>query len=229
MVFKSVLTTILMVLLLASGSLASGPISDKISDHILNLFEFDPDYTEIECRQELDSIMITDSTIITISCREYPIPDGYFPLKVVLQEGSGGVRSIATSVFVRFYKDVLVAQDKVKSRNPVMPSDFEIQRMEIGKIVGTPVEEFQDLEGMRSSRTISRGKILTHEMLEEIPVIRRGERVRIVYKSGTLTVESYGIARRDAVEGEMIEVKNTASGKRIFGRASAEGDVLVER
>lgn len=223
------LTTVLMVIFLSGALLNAGPIADEIKDHIMMTFDFDPDYTEIECRPEIDSITISDSTIITVSCREYPKPEGYFPLKVVLQEGSGAVRSIATSIHVRFYKDVLVAKERVKSRTPIQPSDFEIERMEISKIVGTPVEEFEELGGMRSSKTITRGKILTHEMMEEIPVIHRGERVRIVYKTGTLTVESYGIARRDAVEGETVEVKNTASGKRIFGRASAQGDVLVER
>lgn len=210
-------------------NLNAGPISDAINSHLIKTFDFDPHMTEIECRPEIDTITITDSTKIIVSCREYPSPSGYFPVKVLLQEGSGAIRTLGTSVDVKLYENVLVAKNRVKSRDPVSVSDFTIERVETNKLVGNPIRDFSALESMQASKTISKGKILTEDMLELIPVVKRGQRVKIVYESGILHVESYGIAKKDAVAGEMVEVQNTASGRKVFGRASEEGIVVVEK
>ncbi len=215
--------------LISLSNLNAGPICDEITGHIVKTFDFDPGMTEIECRPEIDTITISDSTKIIVSCREYPAPSGYFPVKVLLQEGSGAIRTIGTSIDVKLFENVVVAKNRVKSRTPVSVSDFSIERVETNKLVGNPVKDFAYLEGMRASKTISKGKILTEEMLELVPVVKRGERVKIVYESGVLHVESYGIARKDAVEGEMVEVENTVSGRKVFGRASGDGIVIVEK
>jgi flagella basal body P-ring formation protein FlgA len=214
---------------LFSVNLYAGRITDEIQDHLLSTFNFDPEMTEIACRTELDTLQISDSTNIAISCREYPAPRGYFPLKVVLQDGRGEVRAISTSVQISFYEYVLVSNTRVKSRHDLSRYDFTLQRIEVGKLIGDPIKDFAQIDGMRASKTISKGKVLTDQMTEPIPIIKKGERVRIVYESGNLKIESYGIARKDAIKGEMVEVKNTNSGKNIYGRATAQGFVMVER
>lgn len=210
-------------------NLQAGPIADAIENHVINTFKFDPDLTEVVCRHEIDTFTISDSTEIIISCREYPVPQGYFPLKVLLQEGSGEIRTLSTSIDIMFFKDVLVAKNKIKSRDLLSIQDFEVSRVEINKLVGEPVTDPAELDGKRAAKTISKNKILVENMLESIPVVEKGERVRIVYNSGSLKIESYGIAKRDAIEGEMVEVKNTSSGKKIYARAISDGIVMVER
>lgn len=223
------ITLLIIILGFSYSDLSAGQISDEIRQHLQTTFKFDPDMTEIACRPMLDSIMLTDSTEIIVSCREYPIPRGYFPVKVLLQNGSGEIRNISTSVDISFFEKVLVSKGRIKSRESLSRNDFTIERVEVGNLIGEPISDFATLEGMRASKTIQRGKALTEEMIEPIPVIKRGERVKLIYESGSLRVEAYGIARKDAVKGEMVEVKNTDSGKKIFGRAVSEGIVLVER
>ena len=224
--------SIIIGILLAIGfcaNLYAGPITDKITEHLITTFDFDHKMTEIECRPEIDTLKLTDSTEIIISCREYPAPRGYFPVKVLLQDGRGRIRSISTSVNVNHFENVLVAKNRVKSREQISRFDFTTERVEVNKIIGNPIKDLADLDGMQAAKTISKGKILTEEMIEPIPVIKRGERVKILYESENLRVEAYGIARKDAIEGEMVEVKNSASGQNVFGRAAADGAVIVER
>lgn len=223
------ISLLILIMVFPHSDLKAGEITDAIREHLLSTFKFDPEMTEIACRPGLDSITLNDTIAIIVSCREYPIPSGYFPLKVLLQDGSGAIRNISTSVDISFFEKVLVSKGRIKSREPLSRNDFTIKRVEVGNLIGDPISDFALLEGMRSSKTIQRGKALTEEMIEPIPVIRRGERVKLIYESGNLRVEAYGIARKDAVKGEMVEVKNTVSGKRISGRAMSEGIVLVER
>lgn len=224
----SKLIGLIFLTMLIGTTAQAGRIADKIENHVITTFKFDPELTQVNCRPAIDSLMLTDSTEIIVSCREYPIPKGYFPLKVILQNGSGEVKSISTSVEIKFYQDVLLAKRKLKSRTSLSQLDFVFERVEVNNLVGEAVEDFNEVDGMRASKTISKGKILTRNMLEPIPIIKKGERVRIVYKSANLKIESYGIARKNAVAGEMVEVKNTASGKKIYGRAESAGIVMVE-
>ena len=212
-----------------SINLQAGAVSDEIKNHVLQTFDFDPELTEIVCRYEMDTLSISDSTDIIVSCREYPIPRGYFPLKVLLQEGSGQIRTLSTSVDILFFEDVLIAKDKIKRNELLSRSDFEFARIEVSKLVGDPVSDLASLDGMRATKTIPEGKILVENMMEPVPVVEKGERVRIVYESGNLKIESYGIAKKDAIEGEMVEVKNTSSGKKVYARAVSDGLVMVER
>jgi flagella basal body P-ring formation protein FlgA len=223
------ITLLISIMIFPRSDLKAGQITDAIREHLLTTFKFDPEMTEIDCRPGLDSITLTDTTEVIVSCREYPIPSGYFPLKVLLQDGSGEIRNISTSVDISFFEKVLVSKGRIKSRVPLSRGDFTIERIEVGNLIGDPISDYTLLEGMRASKTIQRGKALTEEMIEPIPVIKRGERVKLIYESGNLRVEAYGIARKDAVKGEMVEVKNTSSGKQICGRAVSEGIVMVER
>lgn len=210
-------------------NLKAGPVSDAIQNHVQQTFGFDPDLTKIVCRYEIDTIFVSDSTDIIVSCREYPVPQGYFPLKVLLQEGSGRIRTLATSVDIIFFEDVLIAKDKIKRNEILSRADFEIARVEVNRVIGEPVTDPAELDGKRASKTIPEGKILVENMIEEVPVVEKGERVKIVYHSGNLKIESYGIAKKDAVEGELVEVKNTSSGKNVYARAVSDGLVMVER
>jgi len=217
------------MIMLPFSALTAGRITDNIKNHLIETFNFDPRMTEISCRPELDTINVSDTTEIAVSCREYPIPSGYFPLKILLQEGSGSIRAISTSVDISFYENVLVSKTRIKSRDAVSRSDFDIERVKVNDIVGNPLMDYAQIKGMRASKTISRGKVVTEEMIEPIPIIKRGERIKLVYESANLRIETYGIAKSDAVEGEIVEVKNSASGKRISGRAVAPGIIFVER
>jgi len=221
--------SIALLVVLSAVPLMAGPVADKIREHVLATFDLDPELTGIVCRPEIDSMTMDSATHIMINCRAYPPPQGTLMIKVILQDPSGDEHAIATSVEVHNYQKVLVATRRIKSREPLGPSDFTLKIMEIDQLPGEPVGDYEAIEGMRAAQTISSGRILVDRMLEPIPVVSRGDRVRILYQSPWLRVESFGIAKADAVEGELVEVKNEISGKLIYGRAAADGTVCVER
>jgi flagella basal body P-ring formation protein FlgA len=92
------------------------------------------------------------------------------------------------------------------------------------KAPGMNLEQFI---GKRLKRTIRAGAAVSTAMVESCPVIKRGERVKIVINHGSMHLSTAGIARNDGTQDQMIRVQNINSNKIVYCRVSAPGLVEV--
>ncbi len=90
-----------------------------------------------------------------------------------------------------------------------------------------PGLSLSDFSGKKLTRNIKAGTPISHSMVVSLPVIRRGERVKIVIRSGTMHLSAIGIARSDGIRNQMIRVQNSNSKKIILCRVAAAGLVEV--
>ncbi|MEG3638547.1 flagellar basal body P-ring formation chaperone FlgA [Magnetococcus sp. PR-3] len=58
--------------------------------------------------------------------------------------------------------------------------------------------------------------------------VERGERVRVLFKTGGLTIRTTGVAVKDGRVGDAITVRNLSSNKRFLARVMAPGHVQAE-
>jgi len=71
------------------------------------------------------------------------------------------------------------------------------------------------------------GEFLRQNMLEHPVVIKRGELIKLIARSGLLTVVAYGTAQSDGAVGEQIKVENSDTNRTVVGRVLNESSVLV--
>jgi flagella basal body P-ring formation protein FlgA len=71
------------------------------------------------------------------------------------------------------------------------------------------------------------GEFLRQNMLEHPVVIKRGELIKLIARSGLLTVVAYGTAQNDGAIGEQIKVENSDTNRTVVGRVLNESSVLV--
>ena len=81
--------------------------------------------------------------------------------------------------------------------------------------------------GKRVKYSLSAGKVLRLSQIEEPPVIRRNQIVKIVARTPYLTVIAKGQARQDGRPGEIIRVRNLSSKKEVFARVVSPNTVEV--
>jgi flagella basal body P-ring formation protein FlgA len=81
--------------------------------------------------------------------------------------------------------------------------------------------------GKKITRSISASTPITMSMVESLPVVHRGEKVKIVIQSGVMMLTATGLAHSDGKIDELIKVQNINSNKVIFGRVTAPGIVEV--
>ena len=69
-----------------------------------------------------------------------------------------------------------------------------------------------------SRRSVVAGGVLTRNHVEAIPVVHRGDEVELVARTNRLAVSALGQAMQDGGIGERIRVKNSDSGKILYGQ-----------
>jgi flagella basal body P-ring formation protein FlgA len=187
-----------------------------------------------------------DQAAITLSCAHQPadvkVPQGKVALdpqligpargasrlvRVVISVDGKRITGSTVSLRVERSGDVLVAARDVERGEALTADAFVVQPRDIIRMLGTPVSDPADLEGCRAKLHVSAGTVLTTQMLERIPVIRRGDPVTVTLRMGAVRVTLTGIARGDAAIGDSVTVLNPASKRQLSARATGKGAAEV--
>jgi flagella basal body P-ring formation protein FlgA len=85
----------------------------------------------------------------------------------------------------------------------------------------------QEVTGMISNRTLVPGRTIMVSGLRRPYAVKRGDKAKLVYDSGTLRITASGTPMADANVGDLISVRNTDTGVMISGTVMADGSILV--
>lgn len=90
------------------------------------------------------------------------------------------------------------------------------------------IEDTRQLINYVALKPLSRGEALKKSTLKPEPLVRRGEDVNVIYRSGNLEISFTGEALENGFYGERIRVRSANTGKILRGRVVGEGSVVVE-
>jgi flagellar basal body P-ring formation protein FlgA len=121
---------------------------------------------------------------------------------------------------------IVVAAEPLKKGLILKPQHLNLAIMDISEIIN-PAMNSQDLIGLQLSRAVGAGAPVLASMAETMPVIKRGQKVKIFAKSGALHLTATGFAHSDGKLDQMIKVQNLNSNKTVYGRVAAPGTVEV--
>lgn len=128
---------------------------------------------------------------------------------------------------VRVFQIAYVTTAFVK-RHTVITSDLVCQkRVEITAISGRAVIAPGQWQGKRARHNLAANHLITIGDLEPVPVVGKGAPVTIVVKSGALKIGVSAIALQDGQVGEVIEVRNCASHKKLKAVVVDKGTVAL--
>jgi flagella basal body P-ring formation protein FlgA len=123
---------------------------------------------------------------------------------------------------------VVVARRPLGRFKPIEVEDVEWKTVDVA---GLPADRIEDLEvaiGKRTRRAIESGTVLRPDLLEFPPLVKRGDRVRIIAESAGLRISAFGQAKQKGAQGEMIPVMNLDSNKVIHARVVDSQTVRIE-
>ena len=87
-------------------------------------------------------------------------------------------------------------------------------------------DNISSVVGATARKDFLPGDVITKSGIVPNFAVRRNQPVRVVYRSGAIRVELFGIALQDGVVGNIIKVKNPSTGKVLLCRVTGNG--LVE-
>ncbi len=218
----------LLLVTLPAVSGAGATINELVVRWIVDEYNLDTAWYSIEilanplrtdiCRSE-------NLNIRSLSPRE---PLGLFTVLVEL-ESAGTVKERGqVRLRVKKYAEVLVAAERLKRHEELAAEKLEMKRMEVTSLRERPVCSFDVVYGHRLKRNLSKGRILMTGAIEPVPDIEVGREVSIIYASDLYTVTAPGRVLQSGSVGQLIRVKNMASGKVIKARVADRKSVVID-
>jgi flagella basal body P-ring formation protein FlgA len=135
-------------------------------------------------------------------------------------------QSVPVRFAVRAYQPVLAARVALASGASPAPEAFEIVEAQVAGAADAPVAPDADVRGLRLTRALAAGEILTWAHAARAPAVRRNEAVRVRAAAGRVAVEDLAFALEDARPGQIVRLRSPRSGEIYAGRVTAAG--LVE-
>jgi flagella basal body P-ring formation protein FlgA len=74
---------------------------------------------------------------------------------------------------------------------------------------------------------VASGAELLATMLKEIPLVRKGKMVKMVFDNGSMQIVTVGLSEEDGVAGNIVRVKNITSNKIIYARVLSDSVVGI--
>ncbi|MCF8075194.1 MAG: flagellar basal body P-ring formation chaperone FlgA [Desulfotignum sp.] len=213
-----------------------------------------PDQTiSLEMFQEAFELFVSQQPVLVSSdvvisrfnvARNNPVPAGeveiqllrtnnrpfsrYVRVKAVISVDGIPANNAEVSAWLDVFETVVCAARDLPQGHILTKRDLVEERKNISREMDEAVIDTGQLVGLMAKRSIRKGDMVKHSMVEKKPVIKRGDQVTILVESGLLRVTIPGTALDDGFAGETVSVENSMSSKKIFARVIDEVTVRVD-
>lgn len=121
-----------------------------------------------------------------------------------------------------------IAVNKALARGTVLrEADLEETVLSTARLPAGAPGNKKELVGMELSRTVRAGAVVTLNMVKPALVIKRGQKVIILARTGGLEVRMSGVALENGAAGDRVNIRNSGSGRTVEAVIIGAGTVQV--
>jgi len=167
---------------------------------------------------------------IQVFSQRNTLTPGYQSLWVVFSSGEGHLQKkmvIAADVVLK--RKILVAAVPIRRGMRLEPGMVRIEQRRLGKDWENYYADQNALSGLEAKQTIKSGRAITRRLLRRVPLMHRGDRVKVEVRHRLLSVSTYGTAIQDGFKDEKIRLKLEATGQIIRAKVSSAGLAVLEQ
>jgi flagella basal body P-ring formation protein FlgA len=107
-------------------------------------------------------------------------------------------------------------------------NSLEAVEAEASPLLTPKDEDISDYSGLLLKRSMPSMSILNKEVVQQAPLVRRGETVRVTAVAGSTRIVLEGEAHSDGRMGQGIQVSNAKTGRTFLATVNGAGSVLVD-
>jgi flagella basal body P-ring formation protein FlgA len=177
-----------------------------------------------------------NSRLEVIELSRAPVPDGVleFPLeglrgnlwRGVVRYGEHGRFDVWARVRVTVKQTRVVAVVPLRGGELIGSGQVRVEEFEDTPATGL-ASDLDAVLGMISKRFLPAGTVLRTEHLERAPAVAKGDTVRLRVTVGVANVATAAIAQSSGKIGDVIPVKNVATGRVLRSRVEGAGEVRL--
>ena len=119
-------------------------------------------------------------------------------------------------------------RDTARQGHVLTAADLVPLRLAETKVPRDAIREVGDVEGARVRRPIKPGEPIRMAYVQVPPMVRRGDRVRMIAVRGAIRITAAGEALGAAARGQSVRVRNLDSKRVVSGRVTAPNTIEME-
>ncbi len=153
---------------------------------------------------------------------------GSVPLAVIFKVDDEAERRVNLTAVVEARVQAVVSTRPLGRFKPIEAGDLELRELDLA---GLPADYIADPElviGKRTRRAVDANAVLRPDLVELPPVVKRGDRVRIVAETAGLRISAAGEVKQKGCVGERIPVVNLDSNRVIHALVVDAQTVRIE-
>lgn len=147
----------------------------------------------------------------------------------VLVAPADGPPVIQRNVFGTVYEmaQIPVPKRLISAGDVITADDLEWQAVHLSRLSGNSLTDAEQLVGRMAKRPLKAGQILRQSDVAVSPVIHKNDLIRLVVKTGQMTLSVQGKALQDAALGQSVRVVNVNSNRQLTGTVIDAGTVAI--
>ncbi len=152
---------------------------------------------------------------------------GNTTLRLAVAVNGESCGQVTVSGWVDRYAQVVFTARPIDRDTILSKDDLCLKRINIAKAPDQLVFHIADAVGKRVRSSFQAGKCLQQHKLFEVPLVEKGDRVKLLVDAGPVKISTLGIAKTDGGAGDQIRVENVSSRKMVVGRVVDASTVEV--
>jgi len=153
---------------------------------------------------------------------------GTIPLSVVFNVGAEPEKRVWATVSIERTTRVVVARRPLGRYKPIDDDDLEVKAVDAAGLPADCITQPETVIGKRTRRPVDTGTVLRPELVEFPPLVKNGDRVRIIAETSGLRITAFGQVKQKGGQGELVQVMNLDSNKVVYARVIDSHTVKID-
>ena len=198
-------------------TVTSQEIIASAENYLINSLDWNPESVDISINYPGKDLKIPEGKLfLDFGKTNNPRGIGRIPLTVLVKVDDKFIKRLRVNANVAVYQDVVKTINSLQRGNIIGTSDVVIERTRTERILRDIPTSLDKVIGKAATRNIQNGKIVKFRDLKKVPTVKRGARVIILARRGTMKITAPGTVREDGFKNSIVQVVNLETKKTIY-------------
>ena len=209
-------------------TITSQEIRESAENYLINHLDWDPESMDIEINyQARDLVVPAGKLLLDFGRLNNPRGVGRIPLTISVKIDDKFIKRLRVNAKVGVYQDVVKTVNSLRRGNVIGESDVVMERIRTERIVRDIPTTLDRVIGQAATRNLQPGNTVKFRDLKQVPTIKRGSRVIILARKGSVKITAPGTAREDGFKNNIVKVVNLETKKTVYAEVINSNTVEV--
>jgi len=210
-------------------TVTSKEIRESAENYLINNLDWNPESMDITVSYEAKDLVLPEGKLLLdFGMPKNPRGVGRIPLTVQVKVDDKFIRRLRVNAKVGVYQDVVRTVNSVQRGNVISASDVIVARTRTERILKDVPATLNQVIGQAATKNIQNGEIVKFRDLKQVPTVKRGSRVIILARKGSMKITTPGVVREDGFKNGIVQVVNLGTKKTIYAEVINENTVEVK-